>query len=45
MNFRFPLAIMAGLGELSRIGILITPEFGPRVRLCKVFTDLPLQAD
>jgi putative sterol carrier protein/ferredoxin len=40
-----PLAIMAGLGELSRIGILITPEFGPRVRLCKVFTDLPLQAD
>lgn len=40
-----PLAIHAGLGELSRIGILITPEFGPRVRLCKIFTDLPLAID
>jgi putative sterol carrier protein/NAD-dependent dihydropyrimidine dehydrogenase PreA subunit len=40
-----PLAIQAGLGELSRIGILVTPEYGPRVRICKVFTDLPLQAD
>ena len=40
-----PLAIDAGLGELSRIGLLITPEFGPRVRLCKVFTDLPLVPD
>lgn len=40
-----PLAIHAGLGELSRIGILITPEYGPRVRLCKIFTDLPLAVD
>ncbi len=40
-----PLAIHAGLGELSRIGILITPEFGPRQRLCKIFTDLPLAVD
>jgi reductive dehalogenase len=40
-----PLAIDAGLGELSRIGILITEEFGPRVRLSKVFTDLPLVPD
>jgi len=40
-----PLAIDAGLGELSRIGILITPQFGPRQRLCKVITDLPLQPD
>lgn len=40
-----PLAIQAGLGENSRMGLLITPEFGPRVRLCKVFTDLPLQPD
>lgn len=40
-----PMAIQAGLGELSRIGILITPEYGPRVRLCKIFTDLPLAVD
>ncbi len=40
-----PLAIDAGLGELSRCGIVITPEFGPRVRLAKVFTDLPLVVD
>jgi len=40
-----PLAIDAGLGELGRNGVLITPEFGPRVRLCKIFTDLPLVPD
>ncbi|MCK4299505.1 MAG: reductive dehalogenase [Planctomycetes bacterium] len=40
-----PLAIDAGLGELGRNGLLITPEFGPRVRLCKVLTDAPLVAD
>ncbi len=40
-----PIAIDAGLGELARNGLLITPEFGPRVRLAKVFTDLPLVSD
>lgn len=40
-----PIAIDAGLGELSRIGILITKEYGPRVRLSKIFTDLPLAPD
>jgi reductive dehalogenase len=40
-----PLAMAAGLGEWSRMGLLVTPEFGPRVRLCKVFTDLPLATD
>jgi ferredoxin len=40
-----PLAIDAGLGELGRNGLLITPQFGPRVRLCKVLTDLPLIPD
>jgi len=40
-----PLAIDAGLGELSRAGWLITPEFGPRIRLNKIFTDLPLVPD
>jgi epoxyqueuosine reductase len=40
-----PIAIQAGMGELGRNGLLIHPKFGPRVRLNKVFTDLPLQAD
>jgi len=40
-----PLAIDAGLGQLGRNGLLVTPEFGPCVRLCKVFTDLPLAPD
>ena len=40
-----PLAIDAGLGELGRNGILITERFGPRLRLSKVFTDLPLLPD
>ncbi len=40
-----PLAIDAGLGELGRNGLLVTPEFGPRQRICKVFTDLPLKPD
>lgn len=40
-----PLAVDAGLGELSRMGYLITRDFGPRVRLGAVTTDLPLTAD
>jgi reductive dehalogenase len=40
-----PLAIDAGLGQMGRHGLLITPEYGSRVRLCKIFTDLPLQVD
>lgn len=40
-----PLAMAAGLGETGRLGLLITEKFGPRVRLCKVFTDLPLSYD
>lgn len=40
-----PLAIDAGLGELARNGLLITPQFGPRVRLAKILTDLPLIPD
>jgi len=40
-----PLAIDAGLGELGRNGLLITPQYGSCVRLCKVFTDLPLLPD
>ena len=39
------IAVDAGLGELGRNGIVITPKYGPRVRLAKVFTDLPLVPD
>ena len=40
-----PLAIDAGLGALGRNGLLLTPEYGSRVRICKVFTDMPLISD
>lgn len=40
-----PLAIDSGLGELGRLGYLITKEFGPRVRLGVVTTNLPLIPD
>jgi len=40
-----PFAIKAGLGEYGRHGMLITPDFGPRLRLGKVFTDLDLAHD
>ena len=35
----------AGLGEIGRMGLLITPRLGPRVRLGVVTTDLPLVTD
>ena len=40
-----PMAIQAGLGEYGKHGLLITKEYGPRVRIGKVFTDLPLVPD
>jgi reductive dehalogenase len=40
-----PLAVDAGLGELGRLGYLMTKEFGPRVRLGAVTTSLPLISD
>ena len=40
-----PLAIDAGLGELGRNIKLIHPVFGPRCRIAKVITDLPLIPD
>jgi epoxyqueuosine reductase len=36
------MAVMAGLGELSRLNRLITPEYGPMVRETMFITDLPL---
>lgn len=40
-----PIAIDAGLGELGRLGLIVTPKYGPRVRLAKVLTDMPLVPD
>jgi epoxyqueuosine reductase len=34
-----PYAIAAGLGEGARNGQIITPEYGPRVRISKIYTD------
>lgn len=35
----------AGLGEIGRMGLLMTPKYGPRVRLAVVTTDMPLVVD
>lgn len=32
----------AGLGEIGRMGLLMTPKLGPRVRIAVVTTDIPL---
>jgi epoxyqueuosine reductase len=40
-----PLAIDAGLGQLGRLGYLISPWFGPDMRIGKVLTNMPLTHD
>jgi epoxyqueuosine reductase QueG len=40
-----PFAIKAGLGEYARNQMVITPEFGPRLRFSKIFTNMPLTHD
>nr|WPM93773.1 reductive dehalogenase [uncultured prokaryote] len=40
-----PLAVQAGLGEVGRHSLLITEEYGPRLRLGKIFTNMPLVVD
>jgi reductive dehalogenase len=35
----------AGLGEIGRVGLLMTPRLGPRVRLGVVTTGMPLHCD
>ncbi|MCR9135683.1 MAG: 4Fe-4S dicluster domain-containing protein [Alphaproteobacteria bacterium] len=40
-----PYAVKAGLGEYGRNQMVLTPEFGPRVRFSKIFTSLPLAVD
>ncbi len=45
MGLSVPLAVLAGLGEFGRNGLLIHPKFGQAIRIAKVFTDLPLTPD
>lgn len=40
-----PYALKAGLGEYGRNGVVITKEFGPRVRLGRILTNMPLAHD
>lgn len=41
-----PLSLLAGLGELSRIGeMILNPFVGPRMKTVVVTTDLPLEVD
>jgi reductive dehalogenase len=40
-----PMAVDAGLGQQGRMGVLVTPKYGPRVRLAKVITDMPMSTD
>ncbi|MEL7099239.1 MAG: reductive dehalogenase [Pseudomonadota bacterium] len=40
-----PYAVKAGLGEYARNQMVITPEYGPRLRFSKIFTNLPLTHD
>lgn len=37
-------AVAAGLGTIGRNGLLITKDFGPRVRLACLLTDAPLES-
>jgi reductive dehalogenase len=40
-----PMAVDAGLGEMGRLGYLIAPKFGARIRVFGVTTDMPLIPD
>ena len=40
LGLSVPYAIAAGLGESSRMGIVVSYKYGPRIRLAKVYTDL-----
>ena len=47
-NYRIIAPLVAkdsGLGEIGRMGLLMTPRLGPRVRLAVVTTNLPLIVD
>ena len=37
--------VLAGLGEMSRLNRVISPEYGPMMRISKILTDLPVATD
>jgi ferredoxin len=39
------LGVLSGMGTVGDSGLLITKEYGPRVRLCTVITSLPLPVE
>ncbi len=41
---QIPFALAAGIGQMGKNGLVISKEYGPRIRLACVTTDLPLQA-
>jgi len=45
LGLSVPVAVEAGLGGYGRHGLLITKEYGPRVRIAKILTDMPLVTD
>ena len=38
-------AVSAGMGQIGRSNLLLTPQFGPHQRLGGVVTEVPLEAD
>lgn len=44
LHFRIA-AVICGMGEIGYSKLLLTPEFGPRVRLAFILTDAPLEPD
>lgn len=38
-------AVRAGLGEFGLNNLVVTPQFGPRVRFTSIITDAPLEGD
>lgn len=42
---KVPMAVDAGIGEDARNGMVITLEYGPRIRMGAILTDLPLTTD
>lgn len=44
-NLAIPYAIQAGLGEYGRNGLVITRDYGPRVRFGRILTNMPLAHD
>ena len=44
-NLAIPYALQAGLGEYGRNGLVITRDYGPRVRFGRILTNMPLSHD